>query len=48
MYAGSLRNLISNIASAGRQAFSGRNDQGGDIGDMCKRLLEIRGEASTV
>jgi len=48
MKIGSLRNLISNIASVGRQAFGGKPDHGGDIGDMCKRLLEIRGEASSV
>lgn len=48
MNAGSLRNLISNIASVGRQAFGGRNGHSGDIGDMCRRLLEIRGEASAV
>jgi malonyl-CoA decarboxylase len=46
----SLRNLISNIASVGRQAF-GRGDSnghGGDIDVMCRRILEIRGEASAV
>jgi malonyl-CoA decarboxylase len=50
MNAESLRNLISNIASAGRQAFGGRTREGhgGDIGNMCKRLLAIRGEASAV
>ncbi len=50
MKSGSLRNLISNIASVGRQAFGGkiRHGHAGDIGDMCKRLLEIRGEASSV
>ena len=50
MNAGSLRNLISNIASAGRQAFAGKPRRGhnGDIADMCKRLLEIRAEASAV
>ena len=50
MKTGSLRELISNIASVGRQAFGGRTrrSHGGDIGDMCKRLLEIRGEASAV
>ena len=45
---GSLRNLISNIASVGRQAFGRRNSHGGDINVMCKRILEIRGEASAV
>ena len=50
MKTGSLRDLISNIASVGRQAFGSsiRRGHGGDIGDMCKRLLEIRGEASAV
>lgn len=50
MHAGSLRDLISNIASVGRQAFAGRTNGycGGDIGDMCRRLLEIRAEASAV
>jgi len=50
MKTGSLRNLISNIASVGRQAFGGRLRRGhnGEIGDMCKRLLAIRGEASAV
>lgn len=47
MNIGSLRNLISNIASVGRQAFGG-GLQSGDIGVLCKRLLEIRGEASSV
>ena len=46
----SLRNLISNIASVGRQAFGrgDRNGHGGDIDVMCRRILEIRGEASAV
>ena len=48
MKIGALKNLISNIASVGRQAFGGKPHHGGDIGDMCKRLLEIRGEASAV
>ena len=50
MKTGSLRNLISNIASVGRQAFGGRLRRGhnGEIGDMCKRLLAIRSEASAV
>ncbi|MBT8077986.1 MAG: malonyl-CoA decarboxylase [Gammaproteobacteria bacterium] len=50
MKAGSLRNLISNIASASRQAFSGKARPGhnGDIADMCKRLLQIRAEASAI
>ena len=50
MNAGSLRNLISNIATVGRQAFRGkpRSGHSGEITDMCKRLLEIRGEASAV
>lgn len=50
MNAVSLRSLISNIASVGRQAIGSRVRRalGGDIGGMCKRLLEIRGEASAV
>jgi malonyl-CoA decarboxylase len=50
MKTGSLRELIANIAAVGRQAFGGRmrRGHGGDIGDMCRRLLEIRGEASAV
>ena len=48
MKIGSLRNLISNIATVGRQAFGGKSEHCGAIGDMCKRLLEIRGQASAI